>query len=203
MKLTMITVTGLVLLSILVSGCQEENVNKAPDERVMNTKLMEIYSNSSIQNAIISEHTLYPYHFVKDGADLNELGRRDLAVLARHFAKNGGPLNIRRLNAPDELYEARVGVVYAALQDAGIDMARIDTSDGMPIPSVQQEGESGGPNGTQVSEVRNALSGTGITVADGMPGGEGMPSERVLIILERKTENTTTQTSTSYSGEMR
>jgi len=164
MKLTMITITGLVLLCILVLGCQEENMNKAPDERLMNSKLIEIYSNSSIQNAIISEHTLFPYQFVKNGADLNELGHRDLAVLVRHFAKNGGDLNIRRLGASDELYKARINVVYDELKDAGIDMARI-------------------------------------SISDGMPDGEGMPSERVLIILEQGTESTGTETSTSYSPE--
>lgn len=212
MKLTMIMITGLVLLCILILGCQEENLDKAPDERLMNSKLIDIYSDSSIQNAIISEHTLFPYHFVKNGADLNELGQRDLAVLTSHFARNGGHLNIRRLGTSAGLYEARVSVVCNVFKDAGIDMARISASDvmsgGSGMLSDRQLGASAGLSEANTSEVRNALLGagintTGISISDGMPGGSGMPSERVLIILEQGTEGTGTETSTSYSPEMR
>ena len=197
MKMKMVTMIELILLCTLILGCQEENAVKTPDERLMNSKLMEIYSESSIQNAIISEHTLYPYHFIKNGADLNELGQRDLAVLTRHFAKNGGQLNIRRLDASDALYEARVSVVCNELKDAGIDMTRIS-------PSEQQLEASA----AKVSEVRHALLGAGITTTgvsiwDGMPGGSGMSSGRVLVILEQEPGGTSTETSTSYNPEMR
>lgn len=164
MKLTMITT--LVLFCILTAGCQEENMGKSPDERLMNTKLINTYSDIAIQSAIVSEHTLFPYHFVKNAAELNELGERDLAVLTAHFAGSGGHLNIRQLSTAADIYEARVNLVREKLKDAGIDMARISTS-------------------------------------DGMPGGEGMPSERVLVILEQGSQSTGAETSTTYSPEMR
>ncbi|MHC4117923.1 MAG: hypothetical protein ACYSWO_10495 [Planctomycetota bacterium] len=130
MKLT--TITTLALFCILTIGCQEENMEKPADERLMNSKLVNTYNDIAIQNAIISEHTLFPYQFVKNSAELNELGQRDLAVLAAHFARNGGHLNIRQLDTPADLYEARIGVVRKQLIDAGIDMGRINMSDGMP-----------------------------------------------------------------------
>jgi hypothetical protein len=119
-----------------------------------------------MENAIISQHTLFPYHFVNNSSELNELGRRDLAVLTRHFVKNAGPLNIRRHNTPADLYEARVNLVLDALREAGIEMERM-------------------------------------SVSDGMPGGPGMPSERVLIILEetqKDTPSSSASTTTYRSG---
>lgn len=160
MKLT--TITTLVLLCLLTFGCQEENMEKPSDERLMNSRLMTSYNNIAIQNAIVSEHTLFPYHFVKNGEELNELGERDLAVLSAHLARSGGHLNIRQLHVPTDLYEARVKLVRARLEEAGIDMARISTS-------------------------------------DGMPGGSGMPSERVLVILDQQTsQSSAPETSTTY-----
>jgi hypothetical protein len=168
MKMT--TITTLLLFCVLTFGCQEENVSETPDERVMNTKLMTTYSNTQIQNAIISEHTLYPHHFVKNGAQLNELGERDLAVLSGNFAMNGGHLNVRKLDASDKLYQARVSVVRQKLEDNGIDTNRL-------------------------------------SISDGMPGGSGMPSEKVLIIQQRVSEavdtGTTGGTGTSTASLLR
>ncbi len=159
MKMTVIATLGL--FCVLTLGCQEENMEKSRDERLMNSKLMNTYSDIAIQNAIISENTLFPYQFVKNSAELNELGQRDLAVLAAHFAKNGGHLNIRQLGTPADLYEARVGAVREELKDAGIDMERI-------------------------------------SISDGMPGGSGMPSEKVLVILEQAPQSAGTEISTTY-----
>lgn len=161
MKPTLITM--LVLFCVLAIGCQEENMEKAPDEQMMNTKLINTYSDIAIQNAIISEHMIYPYHFVKDGAELNGLGQRDLAVLGAHLGEHGGHLNIRRHGVSAELYEARVVAVRETLQETGIDMERIN-------------------------------------ISDGMPGGSGMPSESVLIILEQEWQITGTETSTTSTS---
>lgn len=162
MRLTMLTL--LVVFCILPLGCQEETTDKTANERLMNRTLINTYSDIAIQNAIISEHTLYPYHFVKNGAELNELGLRDLAVLAGHFDKNGGHLNVRQLEASAELYEARVNFVREKLREAGIDMA-------------------------------------GVSISDGMPGGSGMPSEKVLDISEQ--EGSVGTSTTSSTMEMR
>ena len=167
MKLTLITT--LVLFCALTVGCQKEKMEKAPDERMMNTKLIHTYNDIAIQNAIISEHTIFPYHFITNAAELNGLGQRDLAVLGGHLGKYGGRLNIRRHDMSADLYEARVVAVRERLQETGIDMERI-------------------------------------SISDGMPGGSGMTSEKVLVILEQASQSTgaeTSTSSTSFSPETR
>ena len=166
MKLTMIMFTVLVQFCILISGCQEEQRAKLPDERLMNSKLINTYSDIAIQNAIITEHTMYPYHFVKNASKLNDLGQRDLAVLATHLAQYGGSLNVHRQNTSESLYKARVEVIRKSLQESGIDMARI-------------------------------------SISDDMPGGSGMPSEKVLVILERASTSPDTETSTTFRPGVR
>ena len=129
MKLSMMIMT--VLFCILIVGCQEK-MEEGPGNHLVNSQLVRSYNDIAMQNAIVSQHTLFPYHFVTNGAELNELGQRDLAVLTSHFIKYPGKLNIRRHNTNADIYEARVNLVHARLQEAGIDMERIRISDNMP-----------------------------------------------------------------------
>ena len=139
-----------VLFCILTIGCQE-NMEESPNKHLINSQLVNSYNDIAMQNAIVTQHTLFPYHFVTDGAELNELGRRDLAALTSHFMNHAGHLNIRRQNTPADIYEARVNMVHARLQEAGIDMERM-------------------------------------SISDDMPGGSGITSERILVILEQKSK---------------
>jgi hypothetical protein len=139
-----------VSLFVLPVGCQEEAKPPAgPDPRQVNIELMNAFNDIAMQNAIIAQHTLYPYHFINNSARLNELGQRDLDVLAGHFAENPGRLNIRMDGLAADLYRARIDTVTERLAAAGVDMDRV-------------------------------------SVSDGMPGGDGMVSERVLIILKKE-----------------
>jgi len=158
MKRNACITTTVILFCILIIGC-EEKVEKGPDKQQVNTWLVNSYNNTAIENAIISQHTVFPYHFVNNAAQLNELGKRDVAILAGHFMKYAGDLNIRRSDTPADLYEARVNAVVERLQEAGVDIERMN-------------------------------------IADGMPGGSGMASEKVLIILEQASEVTPATSST-------
>lgn len=162
MKLNASMIVVTLLAGAFLAGC-EQSTAQAPDERVVNTRLLNSYSDTAVQNAIISQHALYAYHFVQDGPELNELGERDLAVLARHFAVNGGELSIRRHDIPAELYQARVNTVRERLREAGIDLERV-------------------------------------RVSEGMPGGSGIASESVLVIMQSKGLSTSAATSTSLSS---
>ena len=163
MKLSMILTVVLFCISMI--GCQE-SVEESPDKHLINSQLVNSYYDIAMQNAIISQHTLFPYHFVKNGSELNELGQRDLAVLTKHFMQYAGNLNVRRHNTPAELYEARVNVVRERMRKAGIDIERI-------------------------------------SISDDMPGGSGMASERILIILEKAGEGVSTGTSTTFRSGTR
>ena len=165
MKLKTSTLLLAFLIGILLMGC-EESTTKAPEERDINSRLLNSYNDTAIQNAVIAQHTLYAYHFVQDGPQLNELGERDLAVLIQHFARNGGSLNIRRHEASAELYQARVNAVRDRLREAGISNERV-------------------------------------SVSDSMPGGSGMASERVLVILASKGASAPASSSTSFTSGVR
>jgi hypothetical protein len=160
MKLNVTIMT--VLFFLLIVGCRE-NVQKNPDNSLINGQLIKSYNDIAMQNAIVSQHTLFPYHFVADGAELNELGQRDLAALTSHFIKYPGHLNIRRGKTAAALYEARVNMVHEKLLEAGIDTKRI-------------------------------------SISDDMPGGSGITSERMLVILEQEPKGGSTSTSSSSSS---
>jgi hypothetical protein len=148
MKLCSTLVMGLACL--LMVGCEQEQANQpVQDTRNLDVELVNAVNHVAVENAIIAQHTLYPYHFVADGEKLNDLGLKDFAVLARHFTEHPGILNIRRAETSTELYEARVAYVMSKLKEAGVETNRV-------------------------------------SVSDGMPGGTGMPAERVVTILQRE-----------------
>ncbi|MHC4264423.1 MAG: hypothetical protein ACYSUK_00635 [Planctomycetota bacterium] len=152
---------------LFVVSCEDMDVAQRESEmQLINTKLVTSYNDMAIENAIITQHTLYPYHFIQNGQELNELGFRDFGVLAGHFIENPGTLNIRQdYSVSDDLYERRVGHIQEMLEEAGVDSDRIN-------------------------------------IEDGMPGGSGVTSERVLLILENTKESlaTTDTSSASWSS---
>lgn len=124
-------VVAICLVCGLLSGCEEDKRTAA--NRRFDTEMVRTLNNIGVENAIIAQHTLYPYHFVVDGEKLNDLGQRDFGVLARHFTEHPGLLNVRQgEGVSPELYKARVAYVTSRLKDAGIDPARVRISDGMP-----------------------------------------------------------------------
>ena len=150
----------IAVFSILLTGCSE-TVVEPTDKPLINSQAIKTYNDIALENAIISQHTLYPYHFVQNGADLNELGKRDLMVLVNHFVKNFGHLNIRKSDTSTELYEARVESVYEILQKAGLEMDKIN-------------------------------------ISDDMPGGAGLASESILVILLREDEQASSANQIEY-----
>jgi len=92
--------------------------------RELDAGLVRAIRDPAVDNAIITQHTLYPYHFVTGGSTLNELGQHDVAVLAEHYRTLGNgataSLSLRRGGASDALYDARVKAVTGELARAGI-----------------------------------------------------------------------------------
>ncbi len=86
----------LCLAALLPAGCNEEQKAADTNRKKLDTELVNTVNNIQVENAIVTQHTLYPYHFVTDGAGLNDLGQRDLMVLARHYKEQPGALNVRR-----------------------------------------------------------------------------------------------------------
>jgi len=124
----------MVLSCILLSGCCNDanNSSESFDDRKLNEGLINSFNDTSMENAIISQHTLYPYHFINDSPNLNDLGMRDLSILAKHFKDNPGQLNVSHQNANEALYAQRTSFIAEQLNKSGVDMSKIIISDGMP-----------------------------------------------------------------------
>ena len=121
----------LTLLSLALAGCKsEKELNQLRSIEAMRTG--EMSRNAAIEQAIISQHTFYPYHFVSGTAHLNSLGRNDLSVLVRHYMHAAGELSLSRGDANDALYQARSQALAAELKSAGIASGRVSVVEGRP-----------------------------------------------------------------------
>jgi hypothetical protein len=120
--------------TLLTAGCTNHyGMMPIQDDRgAYNAWTIETAFDSSARSAIITQRTLYPYHFVPDSPDLNELGRHDVEILAARLARRGGELSIRQGEEPDGLYEARMATVMMELSAAGVDPAAIRLGDEFP-----------------------------------------------------------------------
>jgi hypothetical protein len=128
--------TFCIILSVIAAattlGCQQEKSESPPpfqERQAMNRWAIQGYTDQSINNAIIAQHTVFPYHFAADSAELTELGKRDLDVLASHFKDYPGQLNVSQGATSDLLYQQRLAAVQDALVQAGVDSSRMSFGD--------------------------------------------------------------------------
>ena len=68
----MVVLAGMLALS---AGCEPD-----PQAVELDRRLVNVYGNSAVENAIVRQHTVFPYHFEYGGADLNALGKKDLGT---------------------------------------------------------------------------------------------------------------------------
>ena len=134
-----------LLLAILAAGCapQAEVSGESRETAAMNAWSVESYTDDMIHQAIIRQRTLYPYHFVEDSSQLNELGTRDLDVLMGHFRTQQAPV---RLNVPadgrdEALHRARVDGVRELLAANGFDVRQETVADEAPGGQGMQTGQ--------------------------------------------------------------
>ena len=128
-RLAIITI-GAVLATTF--GCEQMREPTHSTHSDINTYLTNSLRDLAIENAILREHTIYPYQFVENSVELNELGQRDLQILAAHYRQNPGNLNVRRGDLPQEFYRARVKTVIDTLVKADVDADRLRISDDLP-----------------------------------------------------------------------
>jgi outer membrane protein OmpA-like peptidoglycan-associated protein len=83
---------GQLCAVIAVAGCStvgNEYVYQNPaEQRDMHAAMVEDYYAEQATNGVIRQKTVYPYHFRGDSPALNELGERDLTILAQHYKEN-------------------------------------------------------------------------------------------------------------------
>jgi len=118
--------------AVMFCGCQEQQAGPTVDQSQVDRKIVDTYSDLMIQNAVIAQHTLYPYHFVNNSAQLNGLGERDLAALVQHFQENPGQITVQQGKTEPLLYQSRAQTVYEKLLVGGIPDNKIKIVSGMP-----------------------------------------------------------------------
>jgi len=120
---------GLALASL--GGCRAPAQQSAGNHLIgaHNMWANQAFGDMAVRAAVVRERTLYPHHFAEGSDQLNQLGRRDLTLLADLFREQPGSLGVRRGDADEVLYQARLESVRTALELAGIDAARVDLVD--------------------------------------------------------------------------
>lgn len=139
------TILFLSIALATMTGCDFSSMDYSSDQ---DTRMVTALQEPPVDNAIVAQRTLYPYHFVMDSAALNDLGQRDMDILACHFKNKTGQINVYRGDTPEPLYQARLMTVTRALANCSI-------------------------------------SAKTVKVGDGLPGGDGISSERAILVLER------------------
>jgi hypothetical protein len=139
-------IIAMSILTVAMTACQPTQAFKEA-RSPFNTWAVGSIRDSAINQAIVTQGTLFPYHFDTHSGTLNELGLHDLGVLAEYHKEHPGNLNLPRGRTSDDLYEQRVAAVATVLTKSGVQKDRI-------------------------------------TIVNALPGGAGMPSERVVVILE-------------------
>lgn len=132
---------ALVCLTLGVAACRSSSFDHEGPVGARNLWVNEHIRQASLREAILTQSTLYPYHFVVGSDELNSLGWRDMEILAPHFVAHGGTLSVRRGDASQELYAERLQRVETALAAAGVEAGRVRVTDSAPGgPGITSEG---------------------------------------------------------------
>lgn len=166
---------GAILFASLAGGCASDTAEKqnadrhqreamppaAIDEekRDFDAAIVQTHQDDFAAAGIIRQHTIFPYHFVQDSATLNELGQHDVAILAAHYAAVGSDRGLPPSTLSVRRGEASPGLYEARVRAVVAELAR---------------------GGVANDRVR---------IADAVPGGDGMASSRIKVILHRDTAN--------------
>ena len=118
-----------VIALFLAAGCETGNLSSHYGTHESESWMAKSYNDVAIENAVIRQHTILPYHFQQNSDQLNELGNRDVDILAAHYVKSPGRLSVRRGAISSGLYEARVKTVLAKMSDAGVATDKVDVTD--------------------------------------------------------------------------
>jgi len=126
----------LVLCAVAMAGCKyfetKYELNASERRRAANEEMVNAPAEEQVRNAVITQHTIFPHHFVSGTEELNAIGERDLLILAGHYRDHPGPLGMRAEGTCCELDEARVAAVKCFLEHEGVDVATLTIGDAYP-----------------------------------------------------------------------
>lgn len=86
--------------AVALAGCQSQKENRADFDAVFdahrphNLKIVKQLHQDPINSAIITQSTIFTHHFITHTPTLNDLGMKDLDVLAHHYIHDVMPVNM-------------------------------------------------------------------------------------------------------------
>jgi hypothetical protein len=103
----------------------------APAKSVSKVDAQPVQSvlNRQVAQGVSDQHALMPYHFRANSAELNDLGRQDLEILAQDFLTAPGALTLRHGAESSQLYGQRKATVLRFLRDYGVKTACVSIND--------------------------------------------------------------------------
>lgn len=163
MKSVTLIASMLTVVCVLGMGCETATPRTRGKTQKVNEALVSHYSDAAVENAIVSQATLYPYCYVKASPDLNALGEYHLKVLTEYYLEHPGVLHIRRGNAEQQLYNERVDTVTSTLEEAGVDLSAMhidaELPDGRGAPSEEAvKAREGNSQSTQRSSEQRSTA---------------------------------------------
>jgi hypothetical protein len=124
--MTRLTVIGgLLAVVACLTGCA------APPKSASKPDIEPVQSvlGRQVAEGLSAQHALMPYHFRTNSAELNDLGRQDLELLAQDFLTAPGPLTVRHGKESPQLYGQRKETVLRFLSRYGVKTARVSIND--------------------------------------------------------------------------
>lgn len=83
---------GSIAAVVAATGCtsvgNEYVYDDVVQDRADNRSYVTGPQDEQTANGVIRQKTIFPYHFVSDAPALNELGAKDLTILAKHYKDN-------------------------------------------------------------------------------------------------------------------
>lgn len=169
-------------LMALIGGCEatEKQDDPAEAEVRVNAAIVQMHFDEQARAGAIAGRTIYPYHFLPDQARLTPLGADHVQALALAMLEIDSPsirVNVRRGDAPAELYDARIAALRERFAEAGAMPERIVFADGLSggkgmsgksLAAAERAGVSSG--GRSRGEGSASISGGGSS-SGGQPGG--------------------------------
>ena len=125
-------VAALLVSALAAPGCSSQP-KPEPDRRdlsddkqyELDQQLVRDPFNDQTRLGVIRQRSMGEEHFLPGSSSLSPLGRRDLTILAEALRDDGGSISVRRGQADDALYDARIAEVRRRLEATGIARARI------------------------------------------------------------------------------
>lgn len=119
----------LIGMILLPAGCSDWH---KPEIARNDRRLVASLTDEQAVMAVQRQRTVYPYHFIAGTAELNDLGRRDLMILADFERDHPGVVHVCRDREAPGLYAARLKSIREFLSGEGVPVGRVMFDDAWP-----------------------------------------------------------------------